>query len=972
MRLPFVSACFTVLLLCCLLLCPALSAYANTGMPDLRGNWSATCNGHQLSLDIASQQDAVFSGTSTNSRIVDGKIAGATITFTRVIGAIRQVYSGTLTVAADGTATITGTFTQDGGGLYQWSAVKREKMKLIGTTAQPNPVNANPIQKFVWLGKIADKVGPNAMTKADTAPDLCFQAVLSFPTPTVIDSISVFLCTEQGTGLGEYWVSRGYGQLWILGVFTNGELVNTRPDITLGTHSGPVLFNLYATDSGRIPPNSYFRLDVTIAGKTHTTIIKADAPSPALTAADIMPKPDTTPKPDITPKPDTTPKPPTPPDGTTPASALRVSMMTPPLLTVRHEIGDARVAGPESMKAVVERTTIQAVTAAELPDALRAAHAAAIASGQVRLAQRVYRVSAGGQDGWLGGTVVIELPIPAEMEAQATSTNAGALCLTPDGAIFVRGVLVRKRGVVQVATNHFSTWCFGLFGGKSELDQFIADEAARRVGMRKAGFDQRIIDLSARYLESLDGISDESRAKIMKQLLASRDDINNIATSAGADDTAKLAKSCGDLIGKLIIDNLDETTLATVLKGVVGNLDLLKVTVNELNAAQQEETYDVAISNIAEHFLRNQPVAKAAQLAADTVSLGCEALQETIWQDAYTTYRDGTKRILIVGGGQVEAGDWETIKERYSRPMVHYLRQKQPSLTEDEALTMAKKMMDARKAQEEAISKEEESLRTLHETFVNYSQRAELKQRTGLTDEMAQFRDFTQRVRRIEVDLAAYGIDGPVFGARGLRSDAMRLMHGFALNGEAGYRKALQEIRATVSRKLRLPGGEEINLAKLAWNVEDWHDAAKMQPRTRVATTTGLRITEKFFSTGVLERRYIDTRRGDPIEIIYWYYANGCLRSCSQRHANKGPFGTTTTFHENGMLKRETVYATYQRPLAERSYYDNGARQNEITWDANGNSTDKYYLLDGRLRLTRYTDKDHRTREVMHIADEDL
>ncbi|MHB1461912.1 MAG: toxin-antitoxin system YwqK family antitoxin [Armatimonadota bacterium] len=638
---------------------------------------------------------------------------------------------------------------------------------------------------------------------------------------------------------------------------------------------------------------------------------------------------------------------------------VMVTKMQAPLLTVRRELGDTRIAGPDSMKPIVDKTTVTAIAIKTLPTDMQNEYAQAGANQQLILSDRIYQISAGDQQGWLGGTVVMELPIPAELASQITGTNVGALCLLPGGSIYARGVLIRNRNVVQVATNHFSNWCFGLFGGKSELQQYIEDEAARRVGMRRTGFDQRFIDLGARYIEALGGISDESKAKIMKQLLSHREEINTIAISAGSENNGMMTKGCGDLIGKLIIDNLDESAISTVLKGVVGNLDLLKVTVNELNAAQQEETYDVAVSKIGEAFLRNEPVAKLTQMAIDTASLGCEALHDAAWREAYLAYRDGASRILWIGGGKVDAGDWQVIRERYSRPMVAYLRQKQPSLTEEEALTMAKKMMDDRKAQEEAIAKEEDKLRVLHETFVNYSQRSELNQQTGLKGDMAQFIDYSNRVRRIEADLASYGISGAVFSKKGLRSDAMKLMHGFALGGEAGYCKALNEIRAAVSKKLRLPGGEEIDLAKLKWTVDDWYDAQKTQPKSRMAQITNLSFLEKFAKDGSLERRYIDTRKGDPIQYSYWFYPNGVLRASSQSSSSKGVFGTETGFYENGRMKYIYTYHTFKKQSTGYDYRDDGSLMCEKTLDINGYGKAKWYTPDGRVyqsdTIAKYT-----------------
>ncbi len=93
-----------------------------SGAVVLTGEWNINANNHRGQMTI-NQQGSRFTGTILGDQLIEGTITGNTVTFTRKISQT-QHYTGTLTVAADGTATMTGTFTQNRGGSYKWTATK--------------------------------------------------------------------------------------------------------------------------------------------------------------------------------------------------------------------------------------------------------------------------------------------------------------------------------------------------------------------------------------------------------------------------------------------------------------------------------------------------------------------------------------------------------------------------------------------------------------------------------------------------------------------------------------------------------------------------------------------------------------------------------------------------------------------------------------------------------------------------------
>ncbi len=129
---------------------PAVSATAPTDSPLLNGEWSIIANGIKGKINITDQTGAQFSGTvhidsGRTEQLANGDISGNKVTFTRMWNDrdLRQDYTGTLTIDANGNAKIEGTFSQgqkSGQGMagsWPWSATKVLPM----TTAPAAPTS---------------------------------------------------------------------------------------------------------------------------------------------------------------------------------------------------------------------------------------------------------------------------------------------------------------------------------------------------------------------------------------------------------------------------------------------------------------------------------------------------------------------------------------------------------------------------------------------------------------------------------------------------------------------------------------------------------------------------------------------------------------------------------------------------------------------------------------------------------------
>ena len=137
-----------------------------TDTPNLIGEWKINANNSVGKFTIIEQTGQLFSGTvnidsGRTEQLVDGKIIGNTISFTRMwTSDLKQDYSGTLTIDSQNNATIVGTFTQGRKdsisqfpGPYKWTAssVLTPLVPIIPSTPT---IIENNAEAFVYGARI--------------------------------------------------------------------------------------------------------------------------------------------------------------------------------------------------------------------------------------------------------------------------------------------------------------------------------------------------------------------------------------------------------------------------------------------------------------------------------------------------------------------------------------------------------------------------------------------------------------------------------------------------------------------------------------------------------------------------------------------------------------------------------------------------------------------------------------------------
>ena len=123
-------------------------------------------------------------------------------------------------------------------------------------------------ESFKWVGMDADKIGEWDNGNPDGYNDGHFVLNLDLPASTEIRSIQVYGVDENGNYVGGPWWDTANKDHWMLGVFDHGTQLNMHHVPTLGTFSGPVMFDLYCNDWSWFKPGKWFGLKVTFGDGT--------------------------------------------------------------------------------------------------------------------------------------------------------------------------------------------------------------------------------------------------------------------------------------------------------------------------------------------------------------------------------------------------------------------------------------------------------------------------------------------------------------------------------------------------------------------------------------------------------------------------------------------------------------------------------------------------------------------------------
>jgi hypothetical protein len=124
------------------------------------------------------------------------------------------------------------------------------------------PACTGEVTDFQWVGMDADLVSTLDDGSPDGSNDGHFLLGLHLPSTVKIRSIAIYGTGPNGLQPGmPIWHSADAND-WVLGVFYQGEKLNQHHVPTLGTFSGDVKFDLYASDSGWFKPGNELQVQV--------------------------------------------------------------------------------------------------------------------------------------------------------------------------------------------------------------------------------------------------------------------------------------------------------------------------------------------------------------------------------------------------------------------------------------------------------------------------------------------------------------------------------------------------------------------------------------------------------------------------------------------------------------------------------------------------------------------------------------
>lgn len=423
------------------------------------------------------------------------------------------------------------------------------------------------------------------------------------------------------------------------------------------------------------------------------------------------------------------------------------------------------------------------------------------------------------EDGWLGGAVAITLPLTQEQLALAHEGNVGGLYLSPLGPFFIPGELDRAAGTVTFPTEHFSWFTSATQRAEAEVSAFITAKAHKGADALATAAGERLKHAVDDYVGQVlpPGLDESVKMKILRQVWERREEIGAVAAAGGKDDAGEAAKATATLVGKVIVDGLDEGSFKAVFDGFVGKMDVVAASPEALKKARAGD-YWAAVEVLGRAYSESTPLYTTVKGAADEVQKRIDDWKKHEWETAYAAYTKGAPASFMGIRKAVQPGDWEQIMRSYGGIADHVMKKYGVS-DPAAAAQKAREMFDRRRANEEIALKEQERLKRWYEFFDGrhgWSYRDDFVARAGLEgrSKREQFEAFLKRMETVERDLRALGKAGGAMywtnlaeGRWGVDPDARALLNAFMLGGGMGYQAKLAEIRAGLAGKL--PVGEE-------------------------------------------------------------------------------------------------------------------------------------------------------------------
>ncbi len=143
------------------------------------------------------------------------------------------------------------------------------------------PSGTASIIDLKWQGMNDDKVGDWDNGSPDGKKDGRFLLTLDLPGQKEVKSVEIYSADANGNHVGGQVWHTASTDYWILGVFYQGNQLDSNHMPSLGIFSGNLQFDLYADDSGWFKPGNWFGVEIILGDgtKLNKLIYISDGPS---------------------------------------------------------------------------------------------------------------------------------------------------------------------------------------------------------------------------------------------------------------------------------------------------------------------------------------------------------------------------------------------------------------------------------------------------------------------------------------------------------------------------------------------------------------------------------------------------------------------------------------------------------------------------------------------------------------------
>lgn len=472
----------------------------------------------------------------------------------------------------------------------------------------------------------------------------------------------------------------------------------------------------------------------------------------------------------------------------------------------RFEEAGLVVSGPPELAPLIEQVKVAAIR----PERLAGPAAESLRKAREELGlltgDRVVEITPpapAANGALLPADLRLSLPLSAEQSRGAAAHNVGAVHLSDRGPVAIGGYYDREKSAVIVHVAHLSSYISFRRDPKAELAQYIAEEASERAWAEienvRGKIEEKLIESAEDYLknqafEKLDG---GVKRGILAGLVKHREDLANLFTASGAQDPAAFCQTFQVLMGKVIVDNVPESKLRSVLEAVTGSTETI-ATIAQAGGQAAGGDYWAAVEILGKAYSQTLPIYQYTVKAAAIMEAGWSLLKDDALEEFYKEYKAGT-----------------FVPERVSRRMdlMMYLQRKFPKpdgkgMNDAETVKFVEDNFQRRQLHEKETAEREAWLKRVHDW---YAQRVFLKdkirERFNETTEADCFRRFMRIHDAIEGHLVRLGIRrrGPK-GDFQPQPEMLELVQAFENGGGREFTLKVKELERRVAHPLDLSG----------------------------------------------------------------------------------------------------------------------------------------------------------------------